>query len=77
MQQRHVAARFVELQFASMYQCSRPKGGHTNYGVQEARELLDFIYGGPPLGYESRIAPGPGGEARRAEELKRAIEDCK
>lgn len=26
----------------------RPKGSQHHYGRQELRELLDFIYGGPP-----------------------------
>ena len=76
MQQRHIAARFVELQFTSMYQCGRPKGEKFHYGAQEARELLDFIYGGPPTTDRDKIVYGTAEELKRAEELRWPIKDC-
>lgn len=33
----------------------RPKGNARHYGVQELRELLDFIYGGPPANKSEEI----------------------
>lgn len=33
----------------------RPKGRQWHYGKQELRELLDFIYGGPPQQDEETI----------------------
>ena len=34
----------------------RMKAGQWHYGKQELRELLDFIYGGPPESDEERVA---------------------
>jgi hypothetical protein len=34
----------------------RPKGLANHYGKQELRELLDFIYGGPPENDDERVA---------------------
>jgi hypothetical protein len=46
---REEVARFIEYQFdgSRNYHCRRHKG-HTHYGLQELRELMDFIYGGEP-----------------------------
>lgn len=33
----------------------RPKGSQLHYGRQELRELLDFIYGGPPENDDERV----------------------
>jgi len=34
----------------------RLKGSQWHYGKQELRELLDFIYGGPPQSDDERVA---------------------
>jgi hypothetical protein len=34
----------------------RPKARANHYGKQELRELLDFIYGGPPQSDDERVA---------------------
>lgn len=34
---------------------ARPKGSQLHYGRQELRELLDFIYGGPPENDDERV----------------------
>ncbi len=34
----------------------REKGNQHHYGKQELRELLDFIYGGPPENDDERVA---------------------
>ena len=53
---REEAARFIEYQFdeSRNYHCRRPKG-HVHYGLQELRELMDFIYGGEPKTEEENI----------------------
>lgn len=47
MRTREEAARFVEQQFGD-YICPRQKPFHFHIGMQEIRELMDFIYEGPP-----------------------------
>ena len=47
MKQREEVARFVERQL-SEDTCKREKGHKHHYGMQELRELLDFIYEGRP-----------------------------
>lgn len=47
MKDREFAARFIELQMTSSV-CKREKGGKHHYGLQDLRDLLDFIYEGPP-----------------------------
>lgn len=34
---------------------AREKCMQTHYGIQELRELLDFIYGGPPIDDSERL----------------------
>lgn len=49
MKPREEVARFIEKQMHdSTYECSRPKPQTHHYGLQELRELMDFIYGGEP-----------------------------
>ena len=50
MRTREDTARFVEQQFDvwGNYECKLNKAGHHHYGKQDARELLDFIFGGEP-----------------------------
>lgn len=49
MKPREEVARFIEKQFHDpAYQCSREKNYAHHYGLQELRELMDFIYGGEP-----------------------------
>ena len=49
MKPREEVARFIEKQMHdSTYECSRPKPHTHHYGLQELRELMDFIYGGEP-----------------------------
>lgn len=45
---REEAARFIETQLAPDWVTSLEKGEQFHYGKQELRELMDFIYGGPP-----------------------------
>ena len=47
---RHEAARFAERMMECDYVSTREKGNKVHFGKQEVRELLDFIYGGPPRG---------------------------
>ena len=55
MKTREEVARFVERQFEYSYECALPKPNTHHYGRQEARELLDFIYGGEPRYKSQRI----------------------
>jgi hypothetical protein len=48
MKPREEVARFIEKQMEGRYVCSRDKGFAHHYGLQELRELMDFIYGGEP-----------------------------
>ncbi len=77
MQPRNVAARFIEMQVTCGYVCARPKGGHFHYGMQELRELMDFIYGGGPKAAGDAIAyelgAGRQAEAILATEARRAL----
>jgi len=54
MKTREEVARFVEKQFIWSYACSRKKTA-VGYGRQEARELMDFIYGEEPQSEEQKI----------------------
>ena len=45
---REKVARFIECQFIED-DCSREKGGQWHYGLQDLRELMDFIYNSEPL----------------------------
>lgn len=40
---------FIEKQLDWDYENIREKGIHGKYGLQELRELLDFIYGEEPV----------------------------
>jgi hypothetical protein len=55
MIQREYAARFIEEQLKAGYECTREKGDAVHYGVQELRELLDYIYGTPPQSEREEI----------------------
>lgn len=44
---RKEAARFVEAQLDGSRDCTRNKNRY-HYGRQDLRDLLDFIYRGPP-----------------------------
>ena len=49
MKQREEVARFIEKQMRDpSYRCALPKPNTHHYGLQELRELMDFIYGGEP-----------------------------
>ena len=48
MKTREEAARFIEKQLALTHNCTREKGSKGHYGMQELRELMDFIYEGLP-----------------------------
>jgi hypothetical protein len=52
---REEVARFVEKQMGSNYICSRNKNYAHHYGLQELRELMDFIYGEEPQNEEQKI----------------------
>jgi hypothetical protein len=55
MKTREEVARFVEKQMGSNYICSRNKNYADHYGLQELRELMDFIYGEEPQNEEQKI----------------------
>jgi hypothetical protein len=48
MKPREDVARYIEKQMQGSYTCSRPKPHTYHYGLQELRELMDFIYGAEP-----------------------------
>jgi hypothetical protein len=48
MKTREAAVKFITNQLDYDYQCGREKAGAVHYGLQDLRELMDFIYGGPP-----------------------------
>ena len=48
MTPREEVARFIEKQMEGHYVCSREKNYAQYYGLQELRELMDFIYGAEP-----------------------------
>lgn len=55
MKSREDVVAFIEEQFKWDHECSLEKGHQTHYGRQELRELLDFLYGGPPENEEQRL----------------------
>jgi len=58
MKNRLEAAEFARKQFdhlGSDYRCQREKGGQVHYGLQEVRELMDFIYEGEPASSAEEI----------------------
>lgn len=55
MKPRTVVAYFINRQLGYTYTCPREKGNQHHYGRQELRELLDFIYGGPPTKSDEEI----------------------
>ena len=55
MKTREEVARFVEKQMGGRYICSRNKNYAHHYGLQELRELMDFIYGEEPQNEEQKI----------------------
>lgn len=44
MKTREEAARFIEKQLGTRHICKFNKGSQCHYGLQELRELMDFIY---------------------------------
>jgi hypothetical protein len=48
MKTREAAARFIERQLHWTHKCSISKPSNWHYGLQELRELMDFIYESPP-----------------------------
>jgi len=54
MKTREEVARFIEQQFHWSHNCSLSKTAH-HYGRQEARELMDFIYGEEPQSEAQKI----------------------
>ena len=57
MKSREETARFIEHQFDNFgsYECKLPKERAWHYGKQEVRELMDFIYGGPPKSEKHQV----------------------
>jgi len=53
---RESVAVFIKQQIRG--KCSREKGNQHHYGVQELRELLDFIYGTEPQNKAQEISLG-------------------
>lgn len=48
MKTREEVARFIERQIHWKHRCAREKGLQHHYGLQELRELMDFIYESAP-----------------------------
>ena len=48
MKTREEVSQFIAQQMHVRYECSREKGEQYHYGLQELRELMDFIYDGTP-----------------------------
>jgi hypothetical protein len=55
MKSREEVAAFVNIQLARSYICTREKGTSAHYGVQELRELMDFVYEGEPKSEDEMI----------------------
>ncbi len=49
---RYEVARFIEKQLHANHSLSRVKQRAWHYGIQELRELMDYLFDGPPE-YES------------------------
>lgn len=48
MKTREEVANFVNAQLHYTHDCKFPKGEAWHYGIQELRELMDFIYESEP-----------------------------
>lgn len=48
MKTREQAARFIERQLHWTHKCSLEKPSAFHYGLQDLRELMDFIYESAP-----------------------------
>ena len=48
MKSREEVARFIEKQMHHSHRCPLPKPNTHHYGLQELRELMDFIYDAEP-----------------------------
>jgi hypothetical protein len=59
MRNRKDVALFVQKQLHYTYDCQREKSGRHHYGLQELRELLDFIYESTPKTLEENIPDDP------------------
>lgn len=57
---REEVVKFIERQLHYSYKCPREKGIQFHYGKQELRELLDFIYGGPPATDSEKLGTDTG-----------------
>lgn len=55
MKNRDEIARFIESQFNYEHETKFTKGNFCNYGCQEVRELMDFVFEGPPKSEEEKI----------------------
>ena len=58
MKTRKESVKFIKKQFGTdkyFPECSREKGEHFHYGKQELRELMDFIFIGPPKSKDEEI----------------------
>ena len=57
---REETARFIERQLSDDHEPSRNKNGQYSYGLQDLRELMDFIYGSTPMnvGEETKNSRG-------------------
>ena len=54
METREKAVRLIESQFIDQ-KVYREKGGGWHYGLQELRELMDFIYNSEPLNDKEKL----------------------
>lgn len=48
MRSREEAVSFARQQLVAEIETGRSKPNTHHYGLQELRDLMDFIYGGPP-----------------------------
>ena len=53
MRSREEVVQFIAGQFDTG--TTREKGDKCHYGLQELRELVDFIYGSPPMNREQEL----------------------
>lgn len=56
---RSEAVALINRQFERETPAADAKHSKHYYGVQELRELLDFIYGGPPAGDREELVGHP------------------
>lgn len=58
MRDRSDVVVFIDRQLSMAGECTREKKGRHHYGLQELRELLDWLYGEPPQKPSERLKGG-------------------